>query len=307
MDFYETARFQYAAARLAVKLDQFRRTGGFTKRVTTSTRTDIDLLPSKPGSFEFSIVASTQDIQGFEVPVPLTALWAYILERVFSPVGASTALDMIDDDSLRSEFFSLLDENEFKATSAIALLRQQIDQAGALSSDESELLTKLISETERRAYLASHRHLFEMISPTQDADLITMATPLVAEIGVPLRRSAKIAQLKLVNDEGSSELLSVNRTDAESIESIKIDRNITTIDINVVQYNKESGWGKFRNPYWQGIPSFNLPTDRKARMKADVVAAMREEKVSASGYIVRSPAGNPVRMMLVDIDLIDEI
>lgn len=307
MDFYEAARFQYAAARLSVKLDQFRRTGGFTKRVTSATKTDIDLLPSKPGSFEFSIVASAQDYGEFQVPVPLTALWAYILERVFTPVGASTALDMIDDVALRSEFFSLLDENEFQAANAISLLQQQINHAGALSSQESELLSKLIAETERRAYLASHRHLFELISPTQDADLITMATPLVAEISVPLRRSAKLAQLKLLNDNGESEILSVNRSDADSIDSIQIDRNITTIDINVVQYNKESGWGKFRNPYWQGIPSFNLPADRKARMKTDVVSAMREEKVSASGYIVRSAAGSPIRMMLVDVDLIDEI
>jgi len=306
MDFYEAARFQYAAARLSVKLDQFRRTGGFTKRVTSATKTDIDLLPSKAGSFEFSIVASAQDPDGFKIPVPLTALWAYILERVFTPVGASAALDMIDDGSLRSEFFSLLDENDFEANQAIALLRQQINQTGTLSEKESELLSKLISETERRAYLASHRHLFELISPSQDAELITMAAPLVAEIGVPLRRSAKLAQMKLINDNGESEILSANRFDAESIESIQIDRTISTIDINVVQYNKESGWGKFRNPHWQGMPSFNLPTDRKARMKEDVVSAMREEKVSASGYIVRSAAGTPIRMMLVDFDLIDE-
>lgn len=307
MDFYEAARFQYAAARLSVKLDQFRRSGGFTKRVTSATKTDIDLLPSKAGSFEFSIAASAQDHDGFKVPVPLTALWAYIIERVFTPVGASSALDMIDDGALRSEFFALLDENEFEATQGIRLLRQQLDTSGSLSEQESELLSKLISETERRAYLASHRHLFEMISPTQDAELVTMAAPLVAELSVPLRRSAKLAQMRLINDSGSSEILSANRLDAESIESIQIDRDITTIDINVVQYNKESGWGKFRNPYWQGMPSFNLPTDRKARMKTDVVEAMREEKVSASGYIVRSAAGTPIRLMLVDVDLIDEI
>jgi hypothetical protein len=41
MDFYEAARFQYAAARLSVKLDQFRRTGRFSKRVTESSRTNI--------------------------------------------------------------------------------------------------------------------------------------------------------------------------------------------------------------------------------------------------------------------------
>ena len=307
MDFYEAARFQYAAARLSVKLDQFRRTGGFTKRVTAATKTDIDLLPSRPGSFEFSITSSSTPAKDFKVPVPLTALWAYILERVFSPVDASLALEMIDDEALRSEFFQLLDDSEFEASSAIESLRQKLTNTGCLSDQETELLDKLISESTRRAYLASHRDLFELISPEQDAKLITMAAPLLSELSVPLRRSAKLAQIVLVGRGSHDPILTANRLDAESIEALQIDKTISQIDINVVQYNKESGWGKFRNPYWEGIPSFSLPADRKARMKADVVAAMREERVSASGYIVRSPSGTPIRMTLVDVNLIDEI
>lgn len=51
MDFYEAGRFQYGAARLMVKLDQFRRTGRFYSRVTIDNNTSIRLRNQEDGSF----------------------------------------------------------------------------------------------------------------------------------------------------------------------------------------------------------------------------------------------------------------
>lgn len=307
MDFYEAARFQYAAARLSVKLDQFRRTGRFSQRVTTQTKTDIDLHTFVAGSFEMQISAVEDSTNALKIPVPLNALWAYVLERTFQPTETSAALDMIDNNALRAEFFQIIDENVFESDQAIALLRRSLANSGILNPPEKELLDRLISESERRAYLRSHQNLFELISPEQDAAIMTMAAPLVSEMAVPLRRSAKLAEISLIEAGRRHSILVADRAMAESIESIRIDKTVSSIDINVVQYNKESGWGKFRNRLWSGIPSFNLPADRKSRMKFDIVRAMREEKVSATGYIVRSAGGEPIRLILVDIDLIDEI
>lgn len=307
MDFYESARFQYAAARLSVKLDQFRRTGRFPKRVTTSTRTNIDLLPYKPGSFELRIESPVDEDRQLRIAVPLTALWAYVIERVFQPTETDAALDMIDDNALRSEFFELVENNVFESDAAISLLRNQMEKEAGLTLDEADLLNRLISETERRAVLKSHRDLLAQISPEQDAALVTMATPLLSEIAVPLRRSAKRVTITAVDAIGRRQILTTDRETAEALELIKVDKDVTSIDINIVQYNKETGWGKFRNPFWNGIPSFSVPADRKDDLRFDLLLAMREDKVSADAYVVRSISGEPMRMILVDVNLIDEL
>lgn len=306
MDFYEAARFQYAAARLTVKLDQFRRTGQFPKRVTSSSRTNINLFPYEKGSFNLKIEADQDGERPLHVDVPLTALWTYVLERVFQPTETNDALSLIDDNALRAEFFDLVENQVFDSQQAIALIRSQLDKRRELTNNEQQLLDRLIAETERRAYLESHRDLLAQISPTEDAELMTMATPLLAELAVPLRRSAKSIIITSIDDQGSRPVLWVDSDMANSIDSIEIDRIVTNIDLNIVQYNKESGWGKFRNSEWDGIPSFSVPADRKANLKHELLKAMREEMVSASAYFVRSKSSRPLRLIIVGLNEIDD-
>lgn len=306
MDFYEAARFQYAAARLTVKLDQFRRTGQFPRRVTTSSRTNIDLFPYAAGSFELKIEADSQTDKPLHVDVPLTALWTYILERVFQPTDTNEALNLIDDNALRSEFFDIVENQVFNSQQAIALFRKEMDKSRGLSSGEQDLLDRLIAEVERRAYLESHKDLLAQITAAEDASLVTMATPLLAELAVPLRRSAKSVMIASIDEQGKRPVLWADSDIANSIDLIDIDRTVTSIDLNIVQYNKESGWGKFRNPEWQGIPSFSVPADRKVNLKHDLLSAMRAELVNVDAYFVRSKSGEPVRLVIVDINEADD-
>lgn len=306
MDFYEAARFQYAAARLSVKLDQFRRTGRFSKRVTTTSRTNIDLFPYERGSFNLKIAACEEGPNEFKIDVPLTTLWTYIIERVFQPTDTNAALDLIDDNALRSEFFDLVENNMFKSDAAIALLRSQLESDRGLVPSEAELLDRLLSETARRSYLQSHRELLSAITAEQDAALVTMATPLLSEIAVPLRRSAKRVTISTIDSWGERPVLTADHKTAAALEAIKIDKYVTSIDVDIVQYNKENGWGKFRNPNWEGIPSFSVPADRKDDLRFDLLNAMREDRVSVDAYIVRSLSNEPIRMILVDVSMIDD-
>ncbi len=307
MDFYESARFQYAAARLSVKLDQFRRTGRFSRRVTTTSRTNIDLYAFERGSFNLKISAEAEADAEYHVAVPLTTLWTYVIERVFRPTETSAAFDLIDSDSLRSEFFQLVDRNTFESSAAIELLRSQINTAAGLSLREQELLDRLISESGRRSYLHSHTDILSHISPEEDAALVTMATPLLGEMAVPLRRSAKLVTIKAIDDFGERQVLTADRKMVSDLESLKIDKNVNTIDVNIVQYNKETGWGKFRNDYWDGISSFSVPADRKDELKYNLLHAMQENMVSVDAYFVRNLADEPIRLVLVNINEINEL
>lgn len=55
MNFYESARFQYAAARLMVKLAQFRKSGKFSKNITSKSNFDIKLISQSDGSFNINV------------------------------------------------------------------------------------------------------------------------------------------------------------------------------------------------------------------------------------------------------------
>jgi hypothetical protein len=240
------------------------------------------------------------------VDVPLTALWTYVIERVFRPTDTQAALDLIDDNALRSEFFDLVEKNTFEADRAISLLRERIEGGAVPSSSESELLERLISEVERRAYLRSHSDLLRQISPQEDAKLVTMATPLLSELAVPLRRSAKLVTISTIDGRGRRPILTTDRRTASELEFVKIDTKITSLDVNIVQYNKETGWGKFRNANWEGLPSFNVPADRKDELRFDLLEAMRDNEVNVDAYIVRNAANEPTRLILIDVWSIDE-
>lgn len=83
LNFYEAARFQYAAARLAVKLAQFRSTGRFSQKITNNSNKDILLTTSKDGSFDISILIPLLPVaQEIFVNVPVSHLMSYVFERM---------------------------------------------------------------------------------------------------------------------------------------------------------------------------------------------------------------------------------
>ena len=79
LDFYEAGRFQYGASRLMVKLDQFRRTGRFSSRVTYDNNTRILLKTQEDGSFVISTVVPFLMAGGDAfLQANLSLLWSYV-------------------------------------------------------------------------------------------------------------------------------------------------------------------------------------------------------------------------------------
>ena len=92
---------------------------------------------------------------------------------------------------------------------------------------------------------------------------------------------------------------------ADAVELALVDRHITTIDINIIQFNKQSGWGKFENIEWEGTPPFSVPGDILDDLKQTIVRAMNVDIVEVDCLFVRSPAGIPQRIILTDVRDID--
>jgi len=308
MDFYEASRFQYAAARLTVKLDRFRRTGRFPKKVTSLSNTEVNLQAYRDGSFAIDILTPLVATLGpLVLEVPITALWSYVIERVFKPADSEAIQQALASQAeLIAAFREHIAASETQARDTLNLLSQQIERNQILSDDNRQLQQRLLGEVERRAYLEGQQSLLRQITAEQDAQLVTMAAPLLKELAVPLRRSASSATIAISDRHGSRPILTANKAMADEIELTVVDPTITTLLINIIQYNKENGWGKFRNLEFDGLASFSVPADRKDRLQPRMLAAMNEDEAYVQAYYVKSITGEKLRIIIVDFSNIEK-
>lgn len=308
MDFYESSRFQYAASRLLVKIDNFRRTGKFPKKITYKNTPNILVLPTKRGSFGIEVIAPAAVAAApMLYELPISYIFGYIVDRVFRSG---------DDDDIRAALAAnerLIDVFEANIAGrddtinrTLALLREQLDQNRDLQERERQLFERLLAEKDRKEALQREADVLRSIPADEEAELITMAAPLLKEMNVPLRRSAKILNISAAANDNKFGVLSANKEMADAVDTEKVDREITKIDINVVQFNKESGWGKFENEAWEGRPSFSVPGEQLQNMRQTVVNAMHKNGVSVDCLFVRSASGIPQRIIVYDMNDIED-
>jgi hypothetical protein len=238
--------------------------------------------------------------------VPISVLFSYVIERVFKPAGDDAVRDALATQRrLIDAYEANIEGRDDTITRTLDMLRDEIDHGRDLNQQNQDLLGRLNAETERRAYLQGQRDILRRFSAEQDAELVTMAAPLLKEMNVPLRESARRVSVRRSEGGETTQLLHATKQMADEVDVAIVDRNITTIDIDVIQYNKENGWGKFRNTEWEGLPSFNIPAEINPDIRDDMVAAMNQQLVEVDCYFVRSVAGVPLRIILIDVRAID--
>jgi hypothetical protein len=88
---------------------------------------------------------------------------------------------------------------------------------------------------------------------------------------------------------------------AEELEVSAVDKEITAILGDIIQYNKETGWGKARLSISEQPLSFSVPADIKGRLQNQLLTAMGRDKVYLQTYVVRDKTSEPVRLIIVGI------
>lgn len=308
MDFYEVARFQYAASRLLVKLDNFRKFGEFPKTISYKNSPEILILPSRRGSFSLEVIAPLIQVAAPSfINVPLESLLSYVIDRVFKSAGSDDVQAALANNAKLIDLFAKdIDGRDDALSRTIEMLSDQIDKNADLTYENKQLYERLISDRDRRISLYEKRAELSRISEDQEIELLTMAAPLLKEMNVPLRKSSKQINIYTASNDNKRLLLSADKTMADAVQTEIVDRHYTDIDINIVQFNKENGWGKFENDEWDGRPSFSVPGDILDDLKTTVLNAMREDLVQVECRFVRSAAGKPLRIIISDVSLIDE-
>ena len=94
-------------------------------------------------------------------------------------------------------------------------------------------------------------------------------------------------------------ILLINRRIVTELEGDIKDDVPSNIEGNIVGYQKETGWGKFRHPEIGKLISFVVPGGRKNDLNASVIDAMKKERSLISYYNIRDANGN-VKYIILD-------
>ncbi|MCP1559350.1 UNVERIFIED_ORG: hypothetical protein M2438_003444 [Methylobacterium sp. SuP10 SLI 274] len=197
MNFYESARFQYAAARLLVKLAQFRSKGRFVKNITNKSNFDVQLVSQTDGSFNINIEGPTQSsTEESFVKIPLADLLAFVSERIVEKVDDS-ALQGVSLPSRRPIADAAADAQD-QATAVDELVEAAMEDNSIIASlqpQTRELIRRRVAEVYREKRLSVSQAPISLIDFARSQKLIAMSAPLISEMATALRKSANTLEI----------------------------------------------------------------------------------------------------------------
>ncbi|WP_216856603.1 hypothetical protein [Acidisphaera sp. S103] len=299
MNFYESARFQYAAARLMVKLAQFREKGRFVKKITSNTNLGIQLVTQIDGSFNINVeVPDQRPTDEVFVKISVSDLIAYVSERI---------VEKIDEQALRE--IDLPDRRtRTGAGAADAALNQLVEDAMAgrdmtarLPVQVQDSVKRRVAEAYRERRLAESSKAISLIDFARSQKLISMSAPLISEMATALRQSAESLEITETTGGRSNSIFYLNREMAAEIETAIVDSEITPILGDITQFNKDNGWGKLKIENGSKIMNFSIPSDILPSIKATLIQNMQKDLVFLQTYFVRDPGGEVIRLIAVGI------
>ncbi|MEH0197124.1 hypothetical protein V7S57_16745 [Caulobacter sp. CCNWLY153] len=301
MNFYEAARFQYSAARLMVKLAQFRQTGRFVKKITNKSNFNILLKSQTDGSFNINVEEPEQEASKDNfIDISIADLIAYVSERVIEKIDEGARA------SVPGSLASLL------PTSALGGDESVLDKlAQAAIADDNfvatlpwqvqDLVKRRVSEFYREQRMLEKKDALAKIDFARSQKLIAMSAPLLSDMATALRRSADTLEVTSSKSGTSRPLLFLDQDMAQEIETAIVDDEITPILGDITQFNKDNGWGKLKIEDGTKTVSFSIPSDILPTMKQILIDNMKRDLVYLQVYFVRDRSGEIVRMIPVGI------
>jgi hypothetical protein len=287
-----------------VKLAQFRAQGSFVKKITNSSNFNVLLQPHDKGSFNINVTAPvpTPGEKRF-VDLSIADLLAYLSERI---VEKSDEGDLISTLNANSQTLAALGQDRVKnsadADAAIEEISKDQSLRRGLHPETREIVERRIAEITREGDLEEKKSEVAKIDSAREQKLLSMGAPLVSEMATALRRSANSLEVVARRRGVDSTVLYLNKRMAQEIENAKVDSEITPILGDIIQYNKENGWGKVRlGDVAPGPISFSIPSDLKYGLQSLLITQMRKDQVYLQAYFVRDRGDEVVRLIVVGI------
>lgn len=304
MNFYESARFQYAASRLMVKLAQFRSKGRFVKKISTRSNINIQLVSQMDGSFNINIEDPGQPDDGKQfVKVPLSDMIAYVSERIVEKLDAGVLAENLLQTPLIGTDGGIDDSDQIGEVDALieSYLNDDVLFA-ALPAETKELMRRRVAESHREKRLAENEAVIAKIDAESGRKLVAMAAPLLSEMAqTALRRSAESFEITSSVDGQTKSVLFLDQRMAKAIETSVVDEEITPLLGDVVQFNKDNGWGKVKIEEGLKTLNFSIPYDKLLDLKQTLIDNMKKDLVYLQTYQVRDRSYEVTRLIVVGI------
>lgn len=304
MNFYEAARFQYAAARLVVKLAQFRQYGRFVQKITNNSSFDIQLVSQTDGSYNINVVDPGHSLaeESF-ISISLADLIAYVSERIVEKIDETTLKDVSLDSRVK-----LIGASEGEDDEPTAVLDRLIEAVLAdrsltsrLPIQVQDLVRRRVAEAYRERQLHSSQAAVARIDFARSQKLIAMAAPLVSEMATALRKSANTLEITALVGGQSQSVLFLDRGMAQDIEAAIVDDEITPILGDITQFNKDNGWGKSKIENGTKTLNFSIPYDILPTIRQRLIDSMKHDLVYLQTYFVRDRGDDVARLIAVGI------
>lgn len=271
LNFYDASRFLYGASRFIYHLEYFRESGNIAANVRTR---DIKFLLNAPqkGSFILDVMQTLlEHAKDNAYDVPLSALYVYIWHKLI-PLKSKKESAKVAKDAL--------DQVDKYAQIALESREREIELAER--NRELEALDK-----KRTAIIDPYKKILTSIPEDKINRLVHRIRPAAIDMGKPLYNSAE----KLNIQNGHQTFVVLDKFSIEALKGNTVSASLTSLLGDVIQFNKETGWGKFRN-IELGKVSFRVPTELRDIWHDKIIDAMKlKEEVILVFYYVRDSSG----------------
>lgn len=316
LNFYDASRFMYGAARFIYTLEHYRQTGRILGRITENIDVDFRISAPKQGSWiQDVLLASAPILADATIKVPIDIMVAWVFEKLV-PSGHSrnSAARIVEAHARQEEAraqqsheeterFRILAESNQRALDAMEQLsKNQAVQIGEFTDQITETRDELRAAVARIDALEKYRKELNEISESDERRILDRAHPQLIEIGKPLLRSAR--EVKINGQHIKKSFGVLNRRSIEVLGGMEVDYIPASLLGSITRYDKETGWGKFRNQEFVRPISFQVPPAKKYDLGFKIIDEMKKDETLLSFYYVRDKRGTAKHLIVNKI--IDE-
>jgi hypothetical protein len=341
LDFYEFGRSQYAFARFIATIEHFRRSGEVAEHIGRRTYVDITVSSPERGSFLETILVPAVLKAGTEfVATRLSSLLSYVWHLI-SPRREKTdetvkelALIRLAEERTKAakegtkqekerskqegertaqlKILQSIAEGEHAAADrglelvkwALSTPNVAVGRLEITKEDYEEMADELRAEVKRLAEFRDSEDELKKIDEDTLNKLTSRLRPMIPEMTLPLRRSAKTMYLGpsatdrpyiFINDEIAKSLL--RKESAEEVSDI-LGR--------VRSYDRDAGVGKFSSDELPRVLNFLVPLRERDSLRDKILEAMRMDEVVLRVRKVVDQSGLPTSLILTDVILLTQ-
>lgn len=336
LDFYEYSRAAYGFSRLVSTIEVYRRTGRVPQKITQKMKIDLLIRAPEKGSFPIDIlapiIASSGTISGVLSQIPLDVFLKFLLQTVKTLLPSSSdrivAIAQIElerekqrtaqskeETKRAAEMRKIVESGNATTQAALDLLKRQIDKPDTALLELNEnvaSLTSLHAELkeilDRDESLAEYGSVFERIPRKEIAALTKKVRPQIAELGVPLGKSATV--VKITQGRKRSVIAAFDQRKIQDIQSRELDEDEINVGIRVIYYDRDGGYGRcdIYNSLSDGDAelkkiSFSVAASRKNSLRTSLLVAEDLGVVPATVRYFRDKDANITSVLVEEISI----